>query len=143
MTLVPANDREPVRGVLAENLVYFARALRTAGMKVGPRDALDAVEAVLAAGIGWQYFWGLVMPAMALMAIGMALVVAPLSAAVMGAVAAIDSGAASGINNALSRVAGLVAVAAMGGVAAASYALAGGACGFRPVAARRNGCRRA
>lgn len=59
MTFAPANDREPVRGVLAENLVYFARALRTAGMKVGPRDALDAVEAVLAAGIGEKddFYW--------------------------------------------------------------------------------------
>lgn len=84
---------------------------------------------VLAYGIGWQEFWAHVMPSMCLMAIGMALVVAPLSAAVMGAVAPSDSGAASGINNAVSRVAGLVAVASMGGVAAVAYAMAGGSVG--------------
>ncbi|MEM8957797.1 MAG: MFS transporter [Pseudomonadota bacterium] len=85
---------------------------------------------ILAFGIGWQDFWAHVMPSMALMAIGMALVVAPLSAAVMGAVSPSDSGAASGINNAVSRVAGLVAVASMGGVAAMAYSIAGGTFAF-------------
>ncbi len=39
-------------GHLAENIAFFARALRTAGVPVGPRAVLDAVEAVQAAGIG-------------------------------------------------------------------------------------------
>ena len=39
-------------GRIADNIVYFARALRKAGMRVGPAAVKDAIEAVLAAGIG-------------------------------------------------------------------------------------------
>ena len=39
-------------GRLAENIVYFARALRAAGIPVGPGSVLDALEAVQAAGVG-------------------------------------------------------------------------------------------
>ena len=39
-------------GRLAQNIVYFARVLRNAGLPVGPGAVLDAVRAVEAAGIG-------------------------------------------------------------------------------------------
>src|SRR3974377_2150787 len=39
-------------GRLAENIVYFARALRAAGIPVGPGAVLDALAAVETAGIG-------------------------------------------------------------------------------------------
>ena len=39
-------------GRLAENIVYFARALRAAGMPVGPGAVLDALEALRVAGVG-------------------------------------------------------------------------------------------
>ena len=42
----------PAGGKLAENIVYFARALRKAGLPVGPGSALDALAAVEASGIG-------------------------------------------------------------------------------------------
>lgn len=41
-----------IGGHLAENVAYFGRALRTAGMAVGPGAMLDAVEAVETIGIG-------------------------------------------------------------------------------------------
>ena len=46
-------------GRLADNIVYFARALRKAGMRVGPASVKDAIEAVLAAGIGSRddFYW--------------------------------------------------------------------------------------
>jgi uncharacterized protein with von Willebrand factor type A (vWA) domain len=48
-------------GRLAENIVYFARALRAAGIPVGPGAVLDALEAVKAAGVGERadFYWTL------------------------------------------------------------------------------------
>ena len=48
-------------GRLADNIVYFARTLRKAGMKVGPAAVNDAIEAVLAGGIGSRddFYWTL------------------------------------------------------------------------------------
>ncbi|MAZ15503.1 MAG: VWA domain-containing protein [Ahrensia sp.] len=50
---------KPAEGKLADNIVYFARTLRKAGMKVGPAQVNDAIEAVLAAGIGTRhdFYW--------------------------------------------------------------------------------------
>jgi uncharacterized protein len=48
-------------GFLSDNIAFFARALRTAGIPVGPRTVLDAVEAVQAGGIGGKddLYWTL------------------------------------------------------------------------------------
>ncbi|WP_114945141.1 vWA domain-containing protein [Microvirga calopogonii] len=48
-------------GRLADNIAYFARALRAAGLPVGPGAVLDAVTAVQAAGIGPRedFYWTL------------------------------------------------------------------------------------
>lgn len=46
---------------LAENIAHFARALRVAGLPVGPGTVLDAIQAVEAAGIGSRedFYWTL------------------------------------------------------------------------------------
>jgi uncharacterized protein with von Willebrand factor type A (vWA) domain len=48
-------------GRLAENIVYFARALRAAGIPIGPGAVLDALAALEAAGIGTRedFYWTL------------------------------------------------------------------------------------
>ena len=48
-------------GRLAENIVYFARALRAAGIPVGPGAVLDALAAVRTAGVGTRedFYWTL------------------------------------------------------------------------------------
>ena len=67
-------------------------------------------------------YWTTILPSLALVGIGMALAVAPLTAAVMAAVEDSYAGTASGLNNAVSRTGGLIAVALMGGVLALSGA---------------------
>ena len=47
-----ARENEAGTGKLTENILYFARALRAAGLPVGPGSVIDAVRAVEAAGIG-------------------------------------------------------------------------------------------
>ncbi len=44
---------------LAENIVHFARVLRRAGLTVGPRQVLDAIEAVEVAGLRSRgdFYW--------------------------------------------------------------------------------------
>jgi uncharacterized protein with von Willebrand factor type A (vWA) domain len=48
-------------GRIADNIVYFARALRKSGMRVGPASVVDAIEAVLVSGIGTRddFYWTL------------------------------------------------------------------------------------
>jgi EmrB/QacA subfamily drug resistance transporter len=66
-------------------------------------------------------FWLNVVPLTALAGLGLGLVVAPLTAAAMQGAEDGEQGVASGINNAVARVAGLIAVALQGRIAAAAY----------------------
>lgn len=56
-------------------------------------------------------YWWQVLPAMIVMGLGLSLTVAPLTAAILGAIDENHSGIASAVNNAVSRVAGLLVVA--------------------------------
>ncbi|WP_161882082.1 MFS transporter [Deinococcus alpinitundrae] len=85
--------------------------------RIGPRWLLTAGP-VLAGlgfallgglGVGGSY-WTKVLPSMLVIGLGMAITVAPLTAAVMGSVGSEYSGTASGVNNAVSRAAGLIAL---------------------------------
>jgi len=61
MTTENSVTRPQPNGRLAENIVYFARALRAAGIPVGPGAVLDALEALKVAGVGTRedFYWTL------------------------------------------------------------------------------------
>ncbi|MDF1775871.1 MAG: VWA domain-containing protein [Rhizobiaceae bacterium] len=59
--MAEGNKQELVEGRLADNIVYFARTLRRAGMRVGPAAVTDAIRALSIAGIGSRedFYWTL------------------------------------------------------------------------------------
>ena len=88
---------------------------------VGP--LVVAAGFLLAARIGsGSSYWTTFLPAIVLIALGMAGAVAPLTTAVLTAVDASHAGSASGFNSAVARTGGLVATALLGSVLAASGA---------------------
>jgi predicted MFS family arabinose efflux permease len=103
-----------------------SRAAGRLAERTGPRLLLTVGPCLVAAGFalflrigtGSIAYAGDVLPALALLACGLTLSVAPLTAAVMGAVDAAHVGSASGVNNAVARVAGLIATALLGFVLA-------------------------
>jgi EmrB/QacA subfamily drug resistance transporter len=103
----------------------FAGALSD---RFGPRLSLTAGPLIAACGLallafadlGKSYWLG-VFPAIGVLAVGMTITVPPLTSTVMASVGETHAGIASGVNNAIARVAGLLAVAALGAVLFASF----------------------
>ncbi|MGH3565976.1 MAG: MFS transporter [Pseudonocardia sp.] len=107
-------------------LVFSARA-GTLAQRIGPRLPLTVGPLVSATGlllmhrIGADASWPFdVLPAVLVFGAGLALTVAPLTATVLDSAPDRYAGAASGVNNAVARAAGLLAVAVIPGLAGIS-----------------------
>ena len=128
--LIVAGAYTPVQAGLAllPFSVVIGTASRLAGRlteRVGPRWPLSIGPLVTAAGFALLVradpnasYWTSIFPGMAVIALGMAGAVAPLTTAVLGSVDAKHTGTASGFNSAIARTGGLIATAVSGAVLA-------------------------
>ncbi len=116
---------------LPTTLVMFTLSKRFGALsdRIGPRLLMGAGPLLAAAGLAWFIrmpatvdYVADVLPGLLVFSLGLAMTVAPLTMTVLADADEHNAGIASGINNAVARVAGLLAIAALGAVVAATFA---------------------
>ncbi|MBK4346555.1 MFS transporter [Lacisediminihabitans changchengi] len=100
--------------------------------RLGPR--LFMTVGPIIGGLGYLYFlfsdtrpnyWTEILPGVILFGLGLTITVAPLTSAILGSISSAQSGIGSAINNAVARVAGLIATALVGIIAGSQIGLGG------------------
>lgn len=100
---------------------FLARRFGTLAGVHGPRLFMAVGPLIAAAGFLWMTmarepfdFWTQMLPGVVVFGLGLTITVSPLTAAILAAVDPAQSGIGSAVNNAVSRIAGLIAVAFTG-----------------------------
>ncbi|WOP18163.1 MFS transporter [Raineyella sp. LH-20] len=109
-------------------LMLLSAPMATLAQRLGPRRPMTVGPMVVAVGVlilsrvGAGSGWGSVLVGTSVFGLGLAVLVSPLTAAVLGAAPEQYAGAASAINNAVARTGGLLAIAALPAVVGLSGA---------------------
>jgi EmrB/QacA subfamily drug resistance transporter len=100
---------------------FLARRFGMLAGAHGPRLFMSVGPLIAAAGYLWMTmarepfdFWAQMLPGLVVFGLGLSMTVSPLTAAILAAVDQAQSGIGSAINNAIARIAGLIAVAFAG-----------------------------
>ncbi len=101
-------------------MIFLAARGGELGNRIGPRIPMTFGPLVMAAGTLWlrtvdagTSYWLTALPGLTVFGLGLALMVAPLTATVLAAAPDRHAGIASGVNNAVARAGSLLAVAAL------------------------------
>jgi EmrB/QacA subfamily drug resistance transporter len=115
---------------LPSTIVMFTLSKRAGRLadRFGPRLFMGGGPLLSAAGMALMLrldagldYWTDLFPALVVFSLGLSATVAPLTATVLADADEANAGIASGVNNAIARVAGLLAVAAIGAVVAGQF----------------------
>jgi EmrB/QacA subfamily drug resistance transporter len=116
------------------SIVMFVLSPRVArlSMRIGPRWFMGIGPLICAVGILWIRelspdfdYWTSLFPALLVFAVGLSLIVAPLTSTVLADAGESDAGIASGVNNAVARIAALLGIAVVGAAIAGTLDMSG------------------
>jgi EmrB/QacA subfamily drug resistance transporter len=112
--------------------LLLSRTIGGLAGRFGPRPFMTIGPFVTAVGFLWMLLtsnpldvWWQIVPGVVLFGLGMTITVTPLTSTVLAQIAPAEAGIASAVNNAISRVAGLVAVAFVGVITGGVLTIAG------------------
>jgi EmrB/QacA subfamily drug resistance transporter len=111
---------------------FLARRFGTLAGVHGPRVFMAVGPLIAAAGYLWMLmardpfdFWTQMLPGLVVFGLGLSVTVSPLTAAILAAVDPAQSGIGSAVNNAVSRISGLIAIACTGVIIGGAVDFAG------------------
>jgi EmrB/QacA subfamily drug resistance transporter len=116
--------------LLPESVVMFALSSRFGALadRLGPRLFMGGGPLIAGAGMLMLLTFGVhveyvteVLPGILIFSLGLSITVAPLTAAILAGIDQTEAGIGSAVNNAVARVAGLIATVAIGAIVAAQF----------------------